>query len=203
MKIGVLALQGAFREHHRMFGELGAQTVLVKLKSHLAALDGLVVPGGESTSIGRLLREYSLIAPIREMAASGMPVFGTCAGMIVMANKISGGEEPHLALMDMEVNRNSFGRQRESFETNLDVPALGPNPFPAVFIRAPHVASVGSDVQVLATYQDRMVAVQQGRHLALSFHPELTDDNRWHAYFLGLVKEAKEEKQAQEQKQAR
>lgn len=196
MKIGVLALQGAFREHHRMFGELGAETVLVRLKSHLEGLDALVVPGGESTSIGRLLREYDLIQPIRNLAAQGMPVFGTCAGMIVMANQISGGEEPHLALMDVEVNRNSFGRQRESFETDLAVPALGPEPFPAVFIRAPHIVSVGEDVKVLATYQDRIVAVEQGNHLALSFHPELTEDNRWHAYFMTKIEAAKASRSA-------
>jgi 5'-phosphate synthase pdxT subunit len=187
MKIGVLALQGAFREHERIFASLGAETVLVKKVEHLDGLDGLVIPGGESTTIGRLLREYHLIPPIRQLAADGMPIFGTCAGMIVIAKRIHGGEEPHLALMDIEVDRNSFGRQRESFEADLSIPEIGEDPFPAVFIRAPHVVEVGDGVQVLARYEDRVVGVRQGNLLALSFHPELTDDTRLHQYFLKLV----------------
>jgi pyridoxal 5'-phosphate synthase pdxT subunit len=191
MKIGILALQGAFREHEQMLQNLGAETVLVKKPEHLEGLDGIVIPGGESTSIGRLLREYQLIEPIRKMASEGMPVFGTCAGMIVMAKEIVGGEEPHLALMDVSVNRNSFGRQVDSFETDLDIPAIGDSPFPAVFIRAPHIASVGKACEVLGTYQDRIVAVKQGNLLALSFHPELTNDDRFHRLFLKMVEEAK------------
>lgn len=190
MKIGVLALQGAFREHHRMFSELGAETVLVKLQSHLEGLDGLVIPGGESTSIGKLLREYKLIDPIRTLVAQGLPVFGTCAGMIVMAKTIVGGEEPHLGIMDVEVSRNSFGRQKDSFETQLDIPVLGEESFPAVFIRAPHIAGVGDNVTVLSRYQDRVVAVQQDNLLALSFHPELTHDNRLHAYFVSVIEQS-------------
>lgn len=190
MKIGVLALQGAFREHHRMFSELGAETVLVKLQSHLEGLDGLVIPGGESTSIGKLLREYKLIDPIRTLVAQGLPVFGTCAGMIVMAKTIAGGEEPHLGIMDVEVSRNSFGRQKDSFETQLDIPVLGEESFPAVFIRAPHIAGVGDNVTVLSRYQDRVVAVQQDNLLALSFHPELTNDNRLHAYFVSVIEQS-------------
>ena len=190
MKIGVLALQGAFREHHRMFSELGAETVLVKLQSHLQGLDGLVIPGGESTSIGKLLREYELIAPIRDLVEQGLPVFGTCAGMIVMAKTIAGGEDSHLGIMDVEVSRNSFGRQKDSFETDLDIPVLGEEPFPAVFIRAPHIAGVGEDVTVLSRYQDRVVAVQQDNLLALSFHPELTNDNRLHAYFVQMIEKS-------------
>jgi 5'-phosphate synthase pdxT subunit len=191
MKIGILALQGAFREHEQMLQNLGVETVLVKKPEHLEGLDGIVIPGGESTSIGRLLREYQLIEPIRKMASEGMPVFGTCAGMIVMAKEIVGGEEPHLALMDVSVNRNSFGRQVDSFETDLDIPAIGDSPFPAVFIRAPHIASVGQACEVLGTYQDRIVAVKQGNLLALSFHPELTNDDRFHRLFLKMVEEAK------------
>ncbi|MCL6548185.1 MAG: pyridoxal 5'-phosphate synthase glutaminase subunit PdxT [Alicyclobacillus sp.] len=188
MKIGILAVQGAFREHARKFEQLGAETVLVKRPPHLEGLDGLVIPGGESTSIGRLMREYDLIQPIRDMVNEGMPVLGTCAGMIVLANRIHGGEEPHLALMDVEVNRNSFGRQRDSFETDLDIPVIGEPPFPAVFIRAPDITSVGEGVEVLATYEGRVVAVQQGHRVALSFHPELSEDNRLHEYFLDLVR---------------
>lgn len=187
MKIGVLALQGAFREHRRLFESLGAETTLVKLPSHLDGVDALIVPGGESTAIGKLLREYDLIRPIQERAAAGMPVMGTCAGMIVLAKEVIGAPEPHLALMDIRVNRNSFGRQRESFETDLEIPAIGEHPFPAVFIRAPHVESVGQSVEVLARYEDRVVAAREGQFLALSFHPELTNDSRLHQYFLDMV----------------
>jgi pyridoxal 5'-phosphate synthase pdxT subunit len=188
MKIGVLAVQGAFREHERILKNLGCETVLVKRKEHLEGLEGLVFPGGESTSMGRLMREYDLINPIRDMAQEGVPMFGTCAGMIIMANRITGGEESHLGIMDVEVNRNSFGRQVDSFETDLDMPAVGENPFPAVFIRAPHIREVGKETGVLAKYEDRVVAVQQGNMMATSFHPELTEDNRIHAYFLDLVR---------------
>lgn len=187
MKIGILAVQGAFREHERMLQKLGADTLYVKKREHLSGVDGIVIPGGESTSIGRLMREYDLLAPMREMVAQGVPMMGTCAGMIVLANRITNGDEPHLAVMDVEVDRNSFGRQRESFETDLDIPVLGDAPFPAVFIRAPHIRSVGDDVTVLGTYEDRIVAVQQGKLLAFSFHPELTGDDRIHRYFLQLI----------------
>jgi 5'-phosphate synthase pdxT subunit len=191
MKIGILALQGAFREHQKMLELLGAETQLVKLPQHLEGLDGLVVPGGESTTMGKLLREYDLQKPIQNLAKAGMPVFGTCAGMIVMANKIHGAAEPHLALMDVEVNRNSFGRQVDSFETDLEMPVIGEQPFPAVFIRAPHVESVGPEVTTLATYNGRVVAAEQGHYLALSFHPELTGDTRIHEHFLNMVKKRK------------
>lgn len=191
MKIGVLALQGAFREHARMLQQLGADTVLVKLPKHLDGIEGLVIPGGESTTIGKLMREYDLLEPIRAMGQEGLPVFGTCAGMIVMAKEIEGAEEPHLGLMSVRVNRNSFGRQRESFEADLEMPAVGDEPYPAVFIRAPHVTQVGAGVDVLAKYDDRIVAAREGNFLALSFHPELTDDPRIHKYFLSMVEEAK------------
>lgn len=187
MKIGILAVQGAFREHERMLHKLGANTLYVKKQSHLEGIDGLVIPGGESTSIGRLMREYDLIAPIRELASGGMPVMGTCAGLIVLAKTIANGDEPHLALLDAVVDRNSFGRQRESFEADLDVPVLGDTPFPAVFIRAPHVKSVGDVVTVLARYEDRIVGVEQRNLLGFSFHPELTGDDRIHQYFLQKV----------------
>ncbi|MCY0894733.1 MAG: pyridoxal 5'-phosphate synthase glutaminase subunit PdxT [Alicyclobacillaceae bacterium] len=184
MKIGIVAVQGAFREHNRMLRGLGAETVDVKRTSHLDGLDGLVLPGGESTSIGRLMREYGLIQPIRELVQKGLPVFGTCAGMIVMATEIAGGEEPHLAVMDVTVNRNSFGRQKDSFEANLHVPILGNPDFPAVFIRAPHIERIGESVETIAEYEGRIVGVRQGNCLAISFHPELTDDSRFHQYFL-------------------
>ena len=191
MKIGILAVQGAFREHEKILHTLGADTVQIRLPKQLEGCDGIVIPGGESTAIGKLMRQYDLMDPIRDMATSGMPVFGTCAGMIVMANRIQGGEESHLGVMDVEVNRNSFGRQKESFETDLDIPVLGPDPFPAVFIRAPHITSVGPEVSVLCEYEGRVVAVQQDHYLALSFHPELTGDSRIHQHFLSMVEASK------------
>lgn len=187
MKIGILAVQGAFREHERMLQKLGVDTIYVKKQEHLEGVEGLIVPGGESTSIGKLMREYNLIPPIRELANNGMPVMGTCAGLIVLAKEIANGDEPHLALLDAVVDRNSFGRQRESFETDLDLPVLGDEPFPAVFIRAPHVKAVGDAVTVLAYYEDRIVGVEQGNLLGFSFHPELTGDDRIHQYFLQKV----------------
>jgi len=188
MKIGILAVQGAFREHAQIVSGLGAETVLVKQRQHLDGVDGLVFPGGESTSIGRLMREYGLIDPIRDMAKSGTPMFGTCAGMIIMANRIQGEAEPHLGLMDVEVNRNSFGRQKDSFEADLQIQGIVGD-FPAVFIRAPHIAAVGADVKILSHYGERIVAVQQDNLLAISFHPELTGDSRIHAYFLDIVEQ--------------
>ena len=189
MKIGILAVQGAFREHEYILNHLGCETVLVKRIEHLDGIDGLVFPGGESTSMGRLMREYGLIEPIRDKAVSGMPMFGTCAGMILMANRMANGEDPHLSIMEMEVNRNSFGRQVDSFETELNMPAVGEAPFPAVFIRAPHIREISEDANVLATYEDRIVAVREGNLLAISFHPELTEDTRIHEYFLKMVRE--------------
>jgi 5'-phosphate synthase pdxT subunit len=187
MKIGVVAVQGAFQEHERIFRDLGADTVFVRLPKHLDGVDGLVFPGGESTSIGRLMRDYDLLEPIRQLGREGLPMLGTCAGMILLAKHIEGEPEPHLGLMDVTVVRNSFGRQRESFETDLDIPVLGKPHFRAVFIRAPHITAVGDGVEVLARYQDRIVGVKQGNLVALSFHPELTNDYRVHKYFLSLV----------------
>ncbi|GEO27500.1 pyridoxal 5'-phosphate synthase subunit PdxT [Alicyclobacillus acidoterrestris] len=188
MKVGVIAVQGAFREHIRVLRELGADAVEVRRANELDGAEAVVIPGGESTAIGKLMREYDLLQPVRDLASAGKPIFGTCAGMIVLANRIVGEETNHLGLMDVEVNRNSFGRQKDSFEADLDVPVLGPEPYPAVFIRAPHIQSVGERVEVLATYEGRIVAVQQDNLLATSFHPELTGDLRLHAYFLGLAK---------------
>ncbi|MFD1675586.1 pyridoxal 5'-phosphate synthase glutaminase subunit PdxT [Alicyclobacillus fodiniaquatilis] len=188
MKVGVIAVQGAFREHIRVLRELGADAVEVRRAEQLEDADAVIIPGGESTAIGKLMRTYDLMEPVKALGQAGKPVFGTCAGMIVLANRISGGEATHLGLMDVEVNRNSFGRQKESFEADLDMAVLGDEPYPAVFIRAPHIESIGAEVEVLATYEDRIVAVQQGNLLAASFHPELTGDVRLHDYFLSLAK---------------
>jgi pyridoxal 5'-phosphate synthase pdxT subunit len=188
--IGVLALQGDVREHARMVREAGAEVVPVKRIEQLETVDGLVVPGGESTTIGKLLRRFELLKPLRALVGSGFPVYGTCAGMILLADRIedAGVDQPSIGGMDITVRRNAFGRQRESFEADVAVPALGEEPFPAVFIRAPVIEEVGDGVDVLATVNgDRPVAARQGHLLVSSFHPELTDDPRLHRYFVEMV----------------
>jgi 5'-phosphate synthase pdxT subunit len=188
MKIGVLASQGAFIEHIEKLRQLGVEAMPVRLPEELEGLDGLIIPGGESTSIGRLMRDYKLTQAIRDRVNNGMPVFGTCAGMILMARKSNDTYLETLGLMDIVVRRNAFGRQRESFETELNVPALGEKPFPGVFIRAPLIEQVDGTVEVLARLADgTIVAAREGKMLALAFHPELTDDARFHQYFLELV----------------
>ncbi|MFZ0546529.1 MAG: pyridoxal 5'-phosphate synthase glutaminase subunit PdxT [Candidatus Promineifilaceae bacterium] len=193
MKIGVLALQGAFIEHIKMLRELGVEAVEVRLPADLDGLDGLIIPGGESTTIGKLATMYNLMEPLRHFAAE-KPVWGTCAGMIFMAKEI-GMDQPRLGMMDIVVERNAFGRQVDSFEVGLDIPQLNnghPIPFPAVFIRAPRLVSGDEEagVKILARLEDgTAVAAQQGHWLVTSFHPELTNDPRFHRYFLNLVEE--------------
>lgn len=187
MKIGVLALQGAFIEHQKMLESLGADVVQVRLPEQLDNLDGLVIPGGESTVIGKLAVQYGLVDPLREFART-KPTWGTCAGMIFLAKDIGVDRQPILGLMDITVNRNAFGRQIDSFEADIPVPALGDVPFHAVFIRAPIATAAGEDVDVLASLgEGRIVAAQQGHLLATAFHPELTADTRVHAYFMDMV----------------
>lgn len=188
MLIGVLALQGAVAEHIRMLEMAGSEGVAVKKVTELEQLDGLIIPGGESTTIGRLMVEYGFIDAIREFAAEGKPVFGTCAGLIIIADEIVGQANSHLKLMDMKVSRNAFGRQRESFETDLSVSGIT-EPVRAVFIRAPLITEVGPDVEVLAVYQDQIVAARQDHLLACSFHPELTNDYQLHAYFVAMAEQ--------------
>ncbi|WP_159885287.1 pyridoxal 5'-phosphate synthase glutaminase subunit PdxT [Paenibacillus puerhi] len=190
MKIGVLALQGAVAEHIALLQKAGAEGVAIKRTDQLSEIDGIIIPGGESTTIGKLMRTYDFIEALREFSRQGKAIFGTCAGMIVLAKEIKGQDEPHLALMDIQVARNAFGRQRESFETDLDIKGIDKD-VRAVFIRAPLIEQVGDDVEVLATYRDNIVAARQGHLLAASFHPELTDDERMHAYFLDMVRETK------------
>jgi len=188
MRIGVLALQGAFAEHIAVLSRLGVETPEVRLPKHLANLDGLIIPGGESTTISRLMREYNLVDPIRQLAGEGMAIMGTCAGMIVMASDVDSLDQPTLDLLDISVKRNAFGRQVDSFETDLDIPVLGTEPFRGVFIRAPVVTSVGAKAEVLCRLSTGdVVAVRQGKYLALAFHPELTGDPRLHRYFLNVV----------------
>lgn len=187
MKIGVLALQGAFIEHIKALKALGADVVEVRLPQHLEGLDGLIIPGGESTTIGKLATSYGLIEPLREYA-SNKPTWGTCAGLIFLAKDIGIESQPILGLMDIHVNRNAFGRQVDSFEVDLPIAGLDGDPFHAVFIRAPVITEVDNGVDVLAQLEDgRIVAVRQGHLLAMAFHPELTDDHRLHRYFMDMI----------------
>ena len=191
MKIGVLALQGAFIEHIKILRELGVEAVEVRLPQDLEGLDGLIIPGGESTTIGKLAVQYNLMAPLRQFATA-KPVWGTCAGMIFMAKEI-GRDQPLLGVMDIVVERNAFGRQVDSFELDVDVPALNngePKPFPAVFIRAPRLVEAKGKAEVIATLPDgTAVAAREGKWLVTAFHPELSADKRFHQYFLSLIKD--------------
>ncbi|MCP8971361.1 pyridoxal 5'-phosphate synthase glutaminase subunit PdxT [Ectobacillus ponti] len=191
--IGVLGLQGAVREHVRSIEACGARALVVKRAEELEEIDALILPGGESTTMRRLIDKYSFMEPLRQFAAQGKPLFGTCAGMILLAKNLVGYDEGHIGAMDITVERNAFGRQRESFEAPLSIIGVGED-FMGVFIRAPYVVSVGPDVEVLSTHGDRIVAARQGHLLAASFHPELTDDHRITAYFVEMAKEAKAKK---------
>ena len=195
-KIGVLALQGAFIEHIKMLRSLGAEAVEVRLPQELDDLQGLIIPGGESTTIGKLAVTYGLIEPLKEMAHKGKPIWGTCAGLIFLAQDVEGAEQPLIERMDLAVQRNAFGRQVDSFEVDIPVPALEivsepeekGRPFHAVFIRAPLILSIGDGVEVLSRLTDGgIVAARQGSLLITAFHPELTDDTRFHRYFLKMV----------------
>ncbi len=189
MKIGILALQGAFIEHEQVLEGLGVETVEVRLPGHLAGLDGLIIPGGESTTIGKLAVDFGLLEPLRRFATR-RPTWGTCAGLIFLARD-AGRAQPLLGLMDVVVARNAFGRQVDSFEAGLDVPVLGQEPFPAVFIRAPLITEIGPGVEPLARLPDgRVVAARQGHLLATAFHPELSGDARFHRLFLSMVGES-------------
>jgi len=189
MNIGVLALQGAFMEHRKMLESLHANVnvVEVRLPVHLNIIDGLIIPGGESTTISKLANAYHLIQPIQHFSESH-PIWGTCAGMIFMAKHLEQVQQTSLEIMNIKVQRNAFGRQVDSFVTQLDVPELNYTPFPGIFIRAPAVVDYESSVQVLARLSDNtVVAVKEKHWLATSFHPELTDDNRFHQYFLDMI----------------
>ena len=188
MRIGVLALQGAFIEHVRILQKLDVGASLVYLPDQIDNLDGLVIPGGESTTISRLMLEFDLMKPVRDLARAGLPVLGTCAGMILLAREASDFCLETLGLMDIRVKRNAFGRQVDSFETEIEMPALGREPFRAVFIRAPIVEHIDSGVEILAQLPDGVVvAARQGKLVASAFHPELTSDVRFHRYFLDIV----------------
>ena len=188
-----LGLQGAVREHVKSVEASGAEAVVVKRIEQLEEIDGLILPGGESTTMRRLIDKYAFMEPLRTFAKSGKPMFGTCAGMILLAKTLIGYEEAHIGAMDITVERNAFGRQKDSFEAALSMKGVGED-FVGVFIRAPYVVNVADDVEVLSMHGERMVAVRQGPFLAASFHPELTDDHRVTAYFVEMVKEEKMKK---------
>jgi len=188
MKIGVLASQGAFAEQISILKQLNMEAVPVRLPRELRGVDGLIIPGGESTTISRLILAYNLKGEIGALAKNGIPILGICAGMILIARAVSDNNLEPLGLMNITVKRNAFGRQRESFETELSIPVLGEKPFPGVFIRAPYIEKTDDAVEVLARLSNgTVVAARQGKLLAAAFHPELTQDLRFHRYFLDIV----------------
>lgn len=186
--VGVLALQGDFREHLAAVTALGAVGVEVRLPDDLVGIDALIIPGGESTTIGRLATLYGMIEPLRKHIDAGLPTFGTCAGMIVLGSAVTEGSQPQLEALDVVVERNAFGRQNESFEAELDVDGID-GPMHAVFIRAPLIAEAGPEVDILAEHEGRPVVVRQDNVLASSFHPELTDDLRLHEMLIGMIED--------------
>jgi pyridoxal 5'-phosphate synthase pdxT subunit len=188
--VGVLALQGDVVEHVRALESNGTRTLEVKNERQLAGVDALIIPGGESTTVIRLLNRFNLVTPIKARVHAGMPLWGTCMGMIVAAHDVAGLDQQTLDLIDITVRRNAFGRQIASAEVALNIPVLGPEAFPAVFIRAPWIERAGPGVDVLATHEGHGVFVRQGNVMATSFHPELTGDDRVHAYFAALVEAA-------------
>lgn len=190
MKIGILALQGAFVEHEKVLAELGVESIelrnLEDFQQHQSDLSGLILPGGESTAMGKLLRDQNMLLPLREAILNSLPVFGTCAGLILLAKDITTQEESHLATMDIVVERNAYGRQLGSFYTEADCKGVGK--IPMTFIRGPIISSVGEDVEVLAVVNHQIVAAQEKNMLVTSFHPELTNDFRLHQYFINMCK---------------
>jgi 5'-phosphate synthase pdxT subunit len=187
-RIGILAVQGDVREHANALRDVGAEPVEVRLPRDLVGLEGLILPGGESTAMRKLIDLYGLREPIVALAHGGAPVYGTCAGMILLADRIAEGDEPVLRLLDITVERNAYGRQLDSFEADVAIPSLGDEPLHGVFIRAPVVSELGAEVEVLARDPDgRPIAVRQGRVMATAFHPELTGDRRLHRLLLELI----------------
>ena len=187
--VGVLAVQGSFIEHLNMLNRIaGVRGIPVKSRSGIESIDGLILPGGESTAQGKLLRNFNLLEPLRTKILQGLPVWGTCAGMILLAREIAGGEPAHLRVMDITVRRNAYGGQLDSFADTAVIPAISSVPVPLVFIRAPWIEKTGKNVRQLAALNGKTIAAQEGRMLATSFHPELTNDLTFHRYFCGLLK---------------
>ncbi len=195
LKIGVLAMQGAFREHIKILNQLGVDAIEIRLKDQLSQIDGLIIPGGESTTIGKMLKRFDLLDSLKAMGKSGFPLFGTCAGMVMLSKYVEDGMsgQPLLDLMNVVTVRNAFGRQVDSFEADLEIDGLGNEPFHCIFIRAPFITKVLNNTKILSTFDDKIVAVKEGNMLATSFHPELTEDTRLHEYFINIVKRWKEE----------
>ncbi len=188
-RVGVLALQGAFREHRQALEKLGCEVVEVRTRADLENIEGLIIPGGESTTIGKLFQIDGMGDKVKELASKDLPIFGTCAGMILLSKQIENSDQYRLGLMEVTVKRNAFGRQVASFETDLNIPALGSEPVRAVFIRAPFISKVAPNVGILAEHEGKIVFVRQGNMLASAFHPELTPDTRVHEYFLKIIEE--------------
>lgn len=180
-------MQGAFREHAEALRKCGCEVIEVRRPEEIEKCSALVIPGGESTTIGKLIFDFNLAEPIKRSAQKGLPVLGTCAGAILLAKEIAGSDQPRLGLMDIRVQRNAYGRQPDSFEAEIAIPVLGEEPFKGVFIRAPYIENAGPGVEVLAIYKERIVAARQNNLVAVTFHPELTDDLRIHRYFLEKV----------------
>jgi 5'-phosphate synthase pdxT subunit len=187
MKIGILALQGAVREHRNLLHCLDVETINVLNPNDLNGIDGLILPGGESTTVGKLLIRYHLLEPIIHLGHKGLPIFGTCTGLILLSKHINNSKQYRLGLMDTYVERNAFGRQSASFEADMNIPVLGDAPFHTVFIRAPYIDKVENNVKVLLSYQGKILFAEQDNFLAAAFHPELTDDTRAHEYFLNKI----------------
>ena len=190
MKIGILALQGAFLEHKNILDSLKIDNCLVKTKEQLDDIDGIILPGGESTAMGKLLKDFNILKPLKEKIKNGFPVFGTCSGMILLAEKLSNSEVVHLGVMGIEVKRNAYGRQLGSFETEADFKGISKK-VKMIFIRAPYVENTKEGVKILATVNENIVAVREKNMLAVSFHPELTNDTSVHEYFLDIIKNFK------------
>lgn len=188
-RVGVLALQGDVPEHLRAAEQAGAEAVPVRRRAELDQVDALILPGGESTTVGKLLDRYDLMEPIRERIRAGMPALGTCTGLILLAKEIEGSDQPRLGLLDVTVRRNAYGRQVDSFEADVPAPALGPEPLRAVFIRAPMVTRTGPEVEVLAEAAGHPILVRQGHLIGAAFHPEMAGEPRVHRLLLDLVKE--------------
>lgn len=190
MKIGILALQGAFQEHKNILDSLNVNNSLIKTKEQLEDIDGIILPGGESTAMGKLLRDFDILEPLKEKIKNGFPVFGTCSGMILLAEKLSNSDVVHLGVMGIEVKRNAYGRQLGSFETLGDFKGIDKK-VKMVFIRAPYVENIKEGVEILSVVNENITAVREKNMLAVSFHPELTDDTSVHEYFLDIVKKNK------------
>ena len=195
MRVGVLALQGTFIEHVASLRQLAVEAAPVRLPSELEMLDGLIIPGGESTTMLRLMEDYGLIQPIRELAGEGLAIWGTCAGMVLLARGVSNYEMETLGLIDAKVKRNAFGGQVDSFEADLEIPAIGKKPFHGVFIRAPIIEEISPCVEIVSRLRDgTIIVIRQNRLLACAFHPEFTSDTRFHSYFLNMVSRERSDK---------